>query len=155
MAEQPKDAPGAARGADAPDERVDLERVLSTLEGMLASRDARADAAAPGPDDQLPLLSNVVVPGDPARAGLDPGGPEASAPLPPHEDLVQRLASEIEVIIEGCMDEALRNARKQVMAQLSRHLEIVLPEILEELERRRDDPHPPAEAPGDPEEPMP
>ena len=147
MAEQPPDDRDRAPGDDGEPARdgPDLERVLSALEDILSDRHGVRDDASrtPPPEgDQLPLLKNVVVPGDLLFTAAGEAGPAEPEPapeaLPPHQDLVRRLASELEVIIESCVDEALAAARKDLMAKLSNHLDIVLPELLEELERRRD-----------------
>lgn len=124
-----------------------LEGALSALEGMLENRhvvpgEHRDAGPGPGPHSRLvpepevlPLLQDVVEPGAPVREASSEA--EGLDRLPPHNDLVTRLVSELDVIIEACVDEALDKAKKELMARLKNHLEIVLPEILEELERRQ------------------
>jgi hypothetical protein len=112
-------------------------------------------------EDDLPVLDQVVVPG--AVAGspwpLAPEhGPESvaaarpaepateppteplellgAAALPAYDDLVKRLASEVEIIIESSLHESLARAHKDIRARIKQHLDIVLPEILEELRVR-------------------
>lgn len=125
----------------------ELEEALSTLEHILRHRhvvpDSREPAAEP-PGDTLPLLKNVVIPGDPptplpveppAQAADD--WHESLEPAPPHDDLVVRLVNELDIIIESCVDSALAEAKQDLMVKMKNHLDIVLPEILDELERRR------------------
>ncbi len=59
--------------------------------------------------------------------------------MPPYSDLLSRLGSELEIIIESCVDEALTQARRDLMVQIKNHLDIVLPEILYQLTRRNSD----------------
>jgi hypothetical protein len=139
-----------------------LDGALDTLQDMLERRRAEAGAAASGPaggeadtdPEDLPVLDEVVVPGRtpgpgafgpatdlaPGQRALAPGAaaslggaPAAATVLPTHEDLVRRLTSEAEVIIEDSLEEAISRARKEIRSRLRRHLEIVLPEILDEL----------------------
>ena len=156
---------GTARG-DRPDPALTeaLHGALDTLQAMIERRQGEASQAAGGlggddpatdPED-LPVLREVVVPGH--EVGLAPPGPAAQAArrpaatsagpagsspepppaarLPSHEDLLRRLVSEAEVIIEDAVAEAMTQARKEVRARLRRHLQIVLPEVLQELLQR-------------------
>ena len=52
------------------------------------------------------------------------------------DDLLKRLTSEVEVIIEETLSEALARLRKEIRARVKQHLDIVLPEVLEELMSR-------------------
>ncbi len=127
---------------------------LETLQSILESRhvvpdDGPADAEHPEhpwdpKQDTLPLLEEVVVPGavlddetTPPSKPITPAEP--MAPVPPYTDLLSRLASELDVIIESCVDEALDQAKQEMMAQIKHHLDIVLPEMLDELIRRQDE----------------
>lgn len=129
-----------------------LEGALNDLEGILEDRHVvpeppPSEESAPEPEpneappsaqepttEPLPLLDDVVVPGDP---DMPPPGTIQHDDLPPHDDLITRLVNELEIIIEGCVDEALANAKTDFMAKMKNHLEIVLPEMLDELSRRR------------------
>lgn len=120
-----------------------LDSALNTLEDILQHRQGLADGDDPSrvPEtprgETLPLLRDVVIPGRTATgpAQLDP----EPLHLPPHDDLVRRLVNELDIIIESCVDAALAEAKKDLMGKLKNHLEIVLPEILDELERRMAD----------------
>lgn len=134
----------------------ELEEALSTLEHILRHRHVVPDyhEQTPPPVDHeeaLPILKDVVIPGDPpARLAMDaePDGAfevhdvydESLEPAPHHDDLVVRLVNELDIIIESCVDDALAAAKRELMVKMKNHLDIVLPEILEELERRRFDP---------------
>ena len=130
-----------------------LDEALSRLEGMLEQHDVvpeeeqgsasdALDASRLEPEP-LPLLDEVVIPGDDF---LDESPGEvttgASAPMqtpPAYTDLLSRLASELDIVIESCVDEALEQARQHLVAKIKNHLEIVLPEILDEMSRRQSD----------------
>ena len=122
-----------------------LSRAINTLEELLEGRGGENPGTAPHPGDALPaedgqysipMLDDVVVPG----AELD-GNPLVGDELPPRtlleralaEKLVERLASEIAVIVEIGVEEALRDAGEEIMGRVRNHLDIVLPEILDEL----------------------
>jgi len=62
--------------------------------------------------------------------GSDPGDLHATA-------AVARLASEIDVIVQTSVEAALKEAGKKARRRIREHMEIVLPEILEELARLR------------------
>jgi hypothetical protein len=128
-----------------------LDGALDALQGMLERQRVvppGAGAEDGGPDDDLPVLDQVVIPGAGAAAPrpIATGAPReptteplwATPPpaLPAHDDLVKRLTSEVEVIIEEALAEALARARKEIRARVSQHLDIVLPEVLEELVTR-------------------
>lgn len=49
--------------------------------------------------------------------------------------VAQRLASEIEVITQTCLEQSLERVAAQVREQIRAHINIVLPEILEEMAR--------------------
>ncbi len=132
--------------------RKDLDSALDALQGILEHRHVVPDQPPteldPPPlpfsrssQDTLPLLDEVVIPGGLLDAETDgfQGDKPASEPLeemPPYSDLLSRLASELEIIIENCVDEALSQAKQDLMVQIKNHLDIVLPEILYQLTRR-------------------
>jgi hypothetical protein len=123
-----------------------LDGVLEELQGILDSRETplgprprREGGERPrhGPEeqteenDELPVLSEIVIPG-PAPAPA-PQAPTRSEPLSGHDDLVQRLVSEVEVIVRDCVDQSLARARRDIRVRIRQHLDILMPEILAEL----------------------
>ncbi|MDJ0862203.1 MAG: hypothetical protein QNK18_10160 [Gammaproteobacteria bacterium] len=130
-----------------------LDGALDTLQGILEKRHVVPDPAGNEPEppplgfredaaESLPLLDEVVIPGgllDEGTTGLpdDPSPAEPLEAMPPYADLLNRLGSELEIIIESCVDEALTQARQDLMIQIKNHLDIVLPEILYQLTRRQ------------------
>lgn len=146
-----------------------LEGMLTNRRVVPSARRAAPDPdlhdPVPDPDsfelepDALPVLDQVVVPGVPPLSDpihepgedLDDGtdrDPDAAAyrhPAtgmlrpPPHDDLVARLVNEVNVIVETCVEDAMVEIKKELMARLKNHLDIVLPEIMEELFRRVED----------------
>jgi hypothetical protein len=46
---------------------------------------------------------------------------------------VQRLVSEVEVIVRDCVDQSLARARRDIRVRIRQHLDILMPEILAEL----------------------
>jgi len=169
--EDPKQGP--APGAPPPDDGA-LNDALDELEGMLGARGregaagrtagratgrttgagaagAAAASGHPGGADSegqysIPLLSDVVIPGE--QAGAEPAagpGPEAdeepSAPASLDEEVyrqvVSRLASEIEVIVQAAVEQALADANARILDKLRRHIEITLPEILDDIATTR------------------
>jgi hypothetical protein len=115
---------------------------LDTLEDMLTTRDeAHAAPANSAPEPPLiesdgqysiPLLDDVVLPGMPdiERQAMDHSPVNLS---PMAQRLFDRLASEIDVIVQTGVDDALKAAAKNIRARVKQHVAIVLPEILDEL----------------------
>ncbi len=123
-----------------------LDGALDALQGILERQ--RVVPPGPddgGPDDDLPVLDQVVIPGagapaprpapaaTPREPTTEPLWTTPPLALPAHDDLVKRLTSEVEVIIEEALAEALARARKEIRARVKQHLDIVLPEVLDEL----------------------
>ncbi|MCP5149325.1 MAG: hypothetical protein H6983_12570 [Ectothiorhodospiraceae bacterium] len=106
-----------------------LDRALDDLEDILGHRDGRESDSAP---HSVPLLDDVVVRGDRRGAGIDALGlsPEEARAL---ERVAVRLASEIEVILNARIETAVTEALEDVRRQVRNHIEIILPEILDEL----------------------
>ena len=130
----------------------DLDTALDTLQTILERRRVVQDEFSTDPDkasssweqehESLPLLNEVVLPGtmledEKAAVGGATTPTEPMEPMPSYGDLISRLASELDVIIEGCVDDALRQAKQELMVQIKHHLDIVLPEILYELVKRK------------------
>ncbi len=144
---------GKKRNSD--DSRGSLGGAINTLEDILEDQHVAPDGpdlAGPEGDEVgegslaepeiIPLLNNVIVPGQALNRSDGPvvedvAMQEELPEIPPHDDLVLRLVNELEIIIEGRVDEALASAKKDLMASIKNHLEIVLPEMLDELERRK------------------
>ena len=90
----------------------------------------------------IPLLEDVVVPG----AGAQDSHWAAETddfrvmPDPMATHLAARLASEIEVIVITRAEAAIRSAIADIQQEVRRHVEIVLPQILDELANKDSDP---------------
>jgi hypothetical protein len=127
-----------------------LSEALNGLEQILEQRRrARPEAGRPDADPPqaepanaqytIPLLHDVVVPGgdessDPASIGdgmqaLETGVDEEEV----CRKLSERLANEIEVIVQARIETAVQEAAEDIREQVRNHLEIMLPEIIEEL----------------------
>jgi hypothetical protein len=96
----------------------------------------------PTPDDAqytIPLLHDVVVPGAelpempmPERGPAEPPTPEIEE-TEAYRKLAERLANEIEVIVQARVEAAVQKAAEDIREQVRNHLEIMLPEIIEDL----------------------
>ncbi len=142
----------------------DLEQILQQREGTSAAEQAgrpAGEALIEQDTDQytIPLLDEVVRPGTEPQVSLpaDDAKPVqdvlATANHHEHHDdsepalrrrLAERLASEIEIITQDRIEAALEKAHEEIRAQVRNHLDIILPEVVEELSqarrRRGDDP---------------
>lgn len=154
------DSESIRRDRDTIDAGESLSEALSGLERILVARQRgkaeprqRAPESAPRPapvDAQytIPMLQDVVVPGEDPAPAAAPGGNDGhrSEHGPEEEELcrrlTERLANEIEVIVQARVEAAVQEAAGDIREQVRNHLEIMLPEILEELNalgrRRRD-----------------
>ena len=98
-------------------------------------------------DEPLPRIGNLDLDlespvddpaGDPAG---DPGGERYGDAPPPSLDpevyrhLIDRLANEIDVIVQTGAEEAMQRAAADIAAQVREHVAIILPEVIEELVR--------------------
>jgi hypothetical protein len=54
--------------------------------------------------------------------------------------MAERLANEIEVIVQARMEEAIQNASLEIREQVRNHLDIILPEIVDDMLQHRQDP---------------
>lgn len=124
----------------------DLEQMLERHEGP---REERQHATLDDNDerDSIPLLDEVVIPGTAMPASRQPAS-GLGEDMEPIDDepalrrrLATRLASEIEVIVQDRMEAAVEAASAQITQQVRNHIDIMLPEIVEEFMRikRRDD----------------
>lgn len=111
----------------------DLETLLSERHGMPAKAGERVEL-----DGQytIPLLNEVVRQG---QEDIDPGRPPPTL-SPQAQRLFERLASEIDVIVQTGVDDALKAAARDIRKRVKDHVSIVLPEILDELSHADDDP---------------
>jgi hypothetical protein len=102
------------------------------------------EALIDGGEEQyvIPLLDEVVIA---SPSGYTP--PPAASVNQPFIDaddepalrkrLAERLASEIEIITQDRIEAALETAREEIRVQVRNHLDIMLPEIVEELHQLR------------------
>jgi len=119
-----------------------LEQILEHRRKAPAERDQREakPTSAPATDAQytIPLLHDVVVQGADGR-GHPAGHEHGAAPDADAADdeaylkLAERLANEIEVIVQARVEDAVSQAATDIREQVRNHLEIMLPEIIEEL----------------------
>jgi hypothetical protein len=132
-----------------------LHHALSNLEQILERHEGDGlgdgsgervadEALIDGGEEQyvIPLLDEVVIA---SPSGYTPP-PEASANQPfidaddepaLRKRLAERLASEIEIITQDLIEAALETAREEIRVQVRNHLDIMLPEIVEELHQLR------------------
>ena len=143
-------AGGIHQGAGPAAAEESLSEALDGLEQILEHRQRvrpetgkpTGNAPQPAPTDPqytIPLLHDVVVPGGDGPSGqiadygngepLEPGVEEAET----CRKLVERLANEIEVIVQARVEAAVQEAAEDIREQVRNHLEIMLPEIIEEL----------------------
>jgi hypothetical protein len=116
----------------------DLEKILDLQKDASAATDDPTPTPA-GQQYDIPLLNDVIVPED-GEMGA-PAGPYEPPTAPPgspeYDDasrlLVARIASEIEVIVQSRIEAALEKATVEIRQQVKNHIEIILPEILEEI----------------------
>lgn len=89
------------------------------------------------PDDPLPRIGDLDL--GPLDGG--PGGERYGDAAPPALDpevyrhLIDRLANEIDVIIQTGTEEAMERAAAEIAARVREHVAIILPEVIEELVR--------------------
>ena len=107
-----------------------LEALLETRHGM-PSEPASVASTPIEHEGQytIPLLNEVVLPGH--RAALEESPPPELSPMA--RRLFDRLASEIDVIVQTGVDDALKAAARDIRQRVKDHVAIVLPEILDEL----------------------
>lgn len=91
------------------------------------------------PEEPLPCVDGVDLALDPADP--DPGGERYGDAPPPSLDpevyrhLIDRLANEIDVIIQTGTEEAMQRAAADIAARVREHVAITLPEVIGELVR--------------------
>ena len=128
-----------------------LSEALTGLEQILEGRrrmptEVSEEAPEPGPDAAsspgpasdgqytIPLLHDVVVPGTELPEAHD-GPPQMAEEeeTEAYRKLAERLANEIEVIVQARVEAAVQKAAEDIREQVRNHLEIMLPEIIEDL----------------------
>jgi hypothetical protein len=122
----------------------DLEQILEKQRPSADSTERQAAETRPGQQYDIPLLDNVIMPG---RGVAETPSADNSAPEPPgpgsaeYEQacrlLVARIANEIEVIVQSRIEAALQSATDEIRQQVKNHIEIMLPEILDEITHER------------------
>lgn len=142
-------APDAFRqDADTSAAEESLSDALNGLEQILVNRH-RAPSPAETPAEStptpasensqytIPLLHDVVVPGGDGPAEQSEGHGQAHPPDLDDDEacrkLAERLANEIEVIVQARVEAAVLEAAGDIREQVRTHLEIMLPELIEEL----------------------
>ncbi len=148
--DQKKPASKASRAAEASlnEALTDLERILERRKPTAERVSKSSTKTQAGQQYDIPLLNEVVLPGDGVPAA-PPAGNEPAAPPEPgsteYEEasrlLVAKIANEIEVIVQSRIEAALESATDEIRQQVKNHIEIMLPEILDEIthDRRRKD----------------
>ncbi|MFT5446080.1 MAG: hypothetical protein ACI9DC_001242 [Gammaproteobacteria bacterium] len=139
----------------------DLEQILEQRQGAADAEDAEQRTGEALVDEDIdhytiPLLNEVVRPGTEPQVSLPPVSatpPQVALDSQSHDELhddsepalrrrfAERLASEIEIITQDRIEAALEKAHEEIRAQVRNHLDIILPEVVEELNqarRRRD-----------------
>lgn len=94
----------------------------------------------------IPLLEEVVIPGTEGHAIVPAPAPTQSLSDAHTNDddeaalrrrLAERLASEIDIIAQDRIEAAMETARAEIRDQIRNHLDIILPEVAEELNQLR------------------
>jgi len=122
----------------------DLEQILEKQRPSADSREKQATETPSGQQYDIPLLDDVIMPGRGA-ADIPPTGYGSPEPPKPgsaeYEEacrlLVARIANEIEVIVQSRIEAALQSATDEIRQQVKNHIEIMLPEILDEITHER------------------
>ena len=156
-----KPTAGTHGGAGPTAAEESLSEALSGLERILERRQ-RPPRKAPKPTDPkptdpeppeapeqpkppadgqytIPLLHDVVVPGSdlPETPSPDQGPADSmtedAEETEAYRRLAERLANEIEVIVQTRVEAAVQKAAEDIREQVHNHLEIMLPEIIEDL----------------------
>jgi len=151
-----KDSPdkatgGSHQGAGPSAAEESLSEALNGLEQILEHRrpappglvESAPEQPKSGPADPqytIPLLHDVVMPsgGEPDEQISDQ--PRGEPPEPGAEaaeacrKLAERLANEIEVIVQARIETAVQEAAENIREQVRNHLEIMLPELIEDLD---------------------
>ena len=96
------------------------------------------------PDDPVPPIGDLDLDLDLDSPAGDPGRERYGDTPPPSLDpevyrhLIDRLANEIDVIVQTGTEEAMQRAAAEIAARVREHVAIILPEVIEELVRMSD-----------------
>ncbi len=128
---------------DEPSAEESLDEALNHLERMLEGRDdAQGEHPAAEPAEhqyEIPLLDEVVVPSAEGEQASYPSAEQREESDELSRRVAERLASEIEIIVNDSIERAVGEALADAQARIRDHLAIVLPEIVEELRHARRD----------------
>ena len=122
----------------------DLEQILERQRPSAREKRKPTPETPSGQQYDIPLRHDVVTPGggvaEAPAAGYGPAGvPRAGTPE--YEEacrlLVAKIANEIEVIVQARIEAALQSATDEIRKQVKNHIEIMLPEILDEIAQER------------------
>lgn len=147
--ERKKPAGRAARSAEASlnDALNDLEQILEKRKPQPKPKPKPKPVSEKPASTQydIPLLDKVILPGRQAVEAtprgykqlpvLNPGSPEYEEAC---KLLVAKIANEIEVIVQSRIEAALQSATDEIRKQVKNHIEIMLPEILDEITQERE-----------------
>ena len=132
----------------ADDIEASLNDALSDLERMLEQQGPEPLESENTSGEEhytIPLLNEVVIPGPgvpPQSAAPIAAGSHDSDSFDDDEPalrrrLAARLASEIEVIVYDRLERAIEQAKDDLREQVRNHLDIILPEIVEDILQQR------------------
>ena len=143
----PDKTPPPATPSD-PDDELSLNEALSDLEHMLDGRPdgedtelSQTESTVSGEQYTIPLLDDVLVPGveliDEVD-DIDDPVPAVQRQLTSVEDdasqaIIERLTNEVEVIVQTGVEQALQEAMEVITERVRKHVNIILPEILDEI----------------------
>ncbi len=100
-----------------------------------AEAESKAHGLVPEQLDQAAMMAQLT--GPPAATGAgeftEPELDEAAL----RRRLADRLASEVEVIVQACLEVAVSNACDEIRVQVRNHLDIILPEIVDDMLQHR------------------
>ena len=89
------------------------------------------------PDEPLPCIGDLDLHPGGGGPGRERYGDAAPRSLDPevYRHLIDRLANEIDVIVQAGAEEAMQRAAADIAARVREHVAITLPEVIEELVR--------------------
>ena len=120
--------------------------IAGPADGPMARPAGGPVASPPAGPPARPRAGPTLPP--PSEPGADSRGERYGGAAPPSLDpevyrhLIDRLANEIDVIVQTGTEEAMRRAATDIAARVREHVAIILPEVIEELvdmANRRDD----------------
>lgn len=128
-----------------------LQHALNSLEEILEGKQRvepkqvlPATQPKPATDDDaqytIPLLEDIVTPTSTSAPEPTPAPREPVGSILADQEcqsIIERLSSEIEVIVQASVDEAMSRANEQIAERVRDHIDIILPEILDEIAQIR------------------